>query len=92
MLTWFNDSKAFGFIAPDGGGENRLAHFSAIGMQGFKRFKEGQKVSFDVRGNRRPYSRRLAVRGSPRSSVRAANSRQSLARTFGTGSWHAQSP
>lgn len=47
-VKWFNDSKGFGFITPDGGGEDLFAHFSAISMDGFKTLKEGQRVSFDV--------------------------------------------
>jgi CspA family cold shock protein len=47
-VKWFNDSKGFGFITPDGGGEDLFAHFSAIQGQGFKTIKEGQRVSFDV--------------------------------------------
>lgn len=47
-VKWFNDSKGFGFITPDGGGEDLFAHFSAITMDGFKTLKEGQKVQFDV--------------------------------------------
>ena len=47
-VKWFNDSKGYGFIAPDNGGDDLFAHFSAITMQGFKTLKEGQKVSFEV--------------------------------------------
>ncbi|MDD4881463.1 MAG: cold-shock protein [Gallionellaceae bacterium] len=47
-VKWFNDSKGFGFISPEGGGEDLFAHFSAIQGQGFKTLKEGQRVTFDV--------------------------------------------
>ncbi|MEO7744317.1 MAG: cold-shock protein [Usitatibacter sp.] len=47
-VKWFNDSKGFGFITPDGGGPDLFAHHSAIQMNGFKSLKEAQKVEFDV--------------------------------------------
>ena len=47
-VKWFNDSKGFGFITPDEGGDDLFAHFSAINMPGFKTLTEGQKVSFEV--------------------------------------------
>jgi len=47
-VKWFNDSKGFGFVTPDDGGEDLFAHFSAINMNGFKTLTEGQKITFDV--------------------------------------------
>ena len=47
-VKWFNDAKGFGFITPDGGGEDLFAHFSEIQAAGFKSLKEGEKVSFEV--------------------------------------------
>lgn len=48
IVKWFNDSKGFGFITPDGGGEDLFAHFSAIQSNGFRTLAEGQRVSFEV--------------------------------------------
>ncbi|MCW9023514.1 MAG: cold-shock protein [Gammaproteobacteria bacterium] len=47
-VKWFNNSKGFGFIAPEEGGEDVFVHFSAIQGDGYKTLNEGQGVSFDV--------------------------------------------
>jgi CspA family cold shock protein len=47
-VKWFNDSKGFGWITPDEGGEDLFVHFSAININGFKTLKEGQRVTFEV--------------------------------------------
>jgi CspA family cold shock protein len=46
-VKWFNESKGFGFIEKDDGGD-LFVHFSAIQAGGFKTLNEGQRVSFDV--------------------------------------------
>lgn len=47
-VKWFNDAKGFGFIEPEGGGEDVFAHFSAIQMDGFRTLKQGSRVSFEL--------------------------------------------
>lgn len=47
-VKWFNAEKGYGFIANDEGGDDVFVHFSAIVMEGYKRLKEGQKVSFET--------------------------------------------
>ena len=47
-VKWFNDAKGYGFITPDDGSEELVAHFSAFNMHGFRSLKEGQKVQFDI--------------------------------------------
>ncbi|HEU0282434.1 MAG TPA: cold-shock protein [Gallionella sp.] len=47
-VKWFNDSKGFGFITPENGGDDLFAHFSAIQSSGFKTLKEGQRVDFEI--------------------------------------------
>ena len=47
-VKWFNDAKGFGFIEPEGGGEDVFAHFSAIQMEGFRTLKQGGQVSYDI--------------------------------------------
>nr|WP_310389471.1 cold-shock protein [Roseateles sp.] len=47
-VKWFNDSKGFGFIEPEAGGDDVFAHFSAIQMEGFRTLAQGSRVNFDL--------------------------------------------
>jgi CspA family cold shock protein len=47
-VKWFNESKGFGFISQDNGGDDVFVHFSAIQGSGFKTLAEGQAVTFDL--------------------------------------------
>ena len=47
-MKWFNAEKGFGFIAPDDGGADVFAHYSAIQSSGYRSLEENQKVQFDV--------------------------------------------
>lgn len=47
-VKWFNSAKGYGFICPEGGGQDVFAHFSAIIMDGYKCLKAGQQVHFEL--------------------------------------------
>jgi CspA family cold shock protein len=61
-VKWFNESKGFGFITPDGGGKDLFAHFKEIQGTGFKTLTENQKVEYEViQGQKGPAASRIRV-------------------------------
>lgn len=67
QVKWFNNAKGFGFILPDDGGDDLFAHYSAIGMEGYKTLKAGQLVTFEtVEGPKGLHAANIhAAEGSP---------------------------
>ncbi|MCE8013583.1 MULTISPECIES: cold-shock protein [Halomonadaceae] len=63
-VKWFNDTKGYGFISPDDGGDDLFAHFSEIQAEGFKTLQDGQKVTFEVTQGKK---------GLQASNIRVAN-------------------
>jgi CspA family cold shock protein len=50
-VKWFNPTKGFGFIQPDGGGTDAFVHISAVERAGLDTVNEGQRVQYElVRG------------------------------------------
>ncbi|MGD8783892.1 MAG: cold shock domain-containing protein CspD [Thioalkalispiraceae bacterium] len=47
IVKWFSNSKGYGFISPEQGGDDIFAHFSSISMDGYKTLRKGQKVEFE---------------------------------------------
>jgi len=47
-VKWFDDSKGFGFIAPNDGSKDVFVHHSAITGSGFRSLAEGQTVTYEV--------------------------------------------
>jgi len=47
-VKWFNNQKGYGFITPDGGGNDVFVHHSAISGEGYKTLEEGQEVEFEI--------------------------------------------
>jgi CspA family cold shock protein len=48
IVKWYNDSKRFGFIEQEGGGDDVFVNHAAINSTSFKSLKEGDHVSFDI--------------------------------------------
>ena len=51
-MKWFNTTKGFGFIAPDGGSKDVFVHISAVERSGLTGLADNQKVTFDIEAGR----------------------------------------
>lgn len=76
-VKWFNDAKGFGFIEPEGGGDDVFAHFSAIQMEGFRTLKQGGRVSYEtVQGPKGQLAQNICPQEAPPGTLLAAASSQ----------------
>lgn len=66
-VKWFNSAKGYGFICPEGGGNDIFAHFSSIQMEGYKALKAGQPVTYELHdGPKGPHAMNIQVRAEER--------------------------
>jgi CspA family cold shock protein len=52
-VKFFNEGKGYGFIAPDGGGNDAFVHITALERSGMRTLRENQRVSYDLQEDRR---------------------------------------
>ena len=52
-VKFFNETKGYGFIAPDGGDRDAFVHISAVENSGMRTLQENQRVSYDLEEDRR---------------------------------------
>jgi cold shock protein len=51
-VKWFNNTKGYGFIAPESGGKDVFVHISAVERAGLTGLADNQKVTFDIESGR----------------------------------------
>ena len=52
IVKWFNPTKGYGFIQPQGGGKDVFVHISAVEKAGLRGLNEGQKIEYEIVANR----------------------------------------
>ena len=52
-VKFFNEQKGYGFIAPEGGGDDAFVHITAVERAGLRTLRENQRVSYDLQQDNR---------------------------------------
>jgi CspA family cold shock protein len=51
-VKFFNEQKGYGFIAPEGGGQDAFVHITAVERSGLSTLRENQRISYDLSEDR----------------------------------------
>ena len=52
-VKFFNEQKGYGFISPEGGGNDAFVHISAVERAGMRTLDRDQRVSYELETDRR---------------------------------------
>ena len=80
-VKFFNENKGYGFIQPDGGGNDAFVHISAVERSGMRTLQQDQRVSYDLQEDRRGKMAAVNIRAAEdaeqdQGAVEAANDEQ----------------
>jgi CspA family cold shock protein len=70
-VKFFNENKGYGFIQPDGGGQDAFVHISAVERSGMRSLRQDQRVSYDLEEDRR--GKMAAVNIKPADEAQASD-------------------
>jgi cold shock protein len=63
-VKFFNETKGFGFIQPDDGGQDAFVHISAVEQAGMRTLNKDQKVTYDLEQDNRGKTKAVNLQGA----------------------------
>jgi CspA family cold shock protein len=75
-VKFFNEHKGYGFIAPDGGGNDAFVHISAVERSGMRSLRQDQRVSYDLQQDNRGKMSAVNLRDADEAAAGEAESGQ----------------
>ena len=76
-VKFFNEGKGYGFIAPDGGGNDAFVHITAVERSGMRTLRENQRVSYDLQQDNRGKMSAVNLKSADEAAQPEANAEQS---------------
>ena len=72
-VKFFNEQKGYGFIAPEGGGQDAFVHITAVERAGMRTLRENQRVSYDLQQDNRGKMSATNIQSVEDNAPQAAN-------------------
>lgn len=72
-VKFFNEGKGYGFIQPDGGGNDAFVHMTAVERAGMRTLRENQRVSYDLQQDNRGKMSAVNLQAAEESTRAAPN-------------------